>query len=236
MVTQRVSSCLSKGLSLVAVLLSLMLCVTTLWANRPPTNWLGTVVFANHAHLGIGQVAVGTTVFSGDRISTEQSGSVQVRMGAARFVLDGSSIATLTQEEASPAVTLALGSATFSTANAKAFTVHIASALIRPKTDQSTIGKVIVVNPREFVVKSVRGSLSISVEDDIREIPEGAAYHILLDTNAPVPQGPRGAGTKGTGGPPIRAGKSNFIWYAVAITAGVTAFAVQEALESPDRP
>ena len=35
---------------------------------------------------------------------------------------------------------------------------------------------------------------------------------------------------------PIKAGKSKFIWYAIIFTAGVTAFAVYKALESPDRP
>jgi len=47
-----------------------------------------------------------------------------------------------------------------------------------------------------LIVKSTRGSLSISVEDDVREIPEGAAYRIVLDPNAADPQGPRGAGSK----------------------------------------
>ena len=84
-------------------------------------------------------------------------------------------------------------------------------------------------------MKSVRGSLQIAVEDDVREIPEGEAYRVVLDPNAD-PQGPRGAGTKGMGGPPIKAAKSRFIWYAVAITAGVTFYAVHEALESASTP
>ena len=89
--------------------------------------------------------------------------------------------------------------------------------------------------PKELVVKSVRGSLQISVEDDVREIPEGEAYRIVLDPNAD-PQGPRGAGTKGMGGPPIKAAKSRFIWYAVAITAGVTIYVAHEAWESAYKP
>ena len=70
----------------------------------------------------------------------------------------------------------------------------------------------------------------------VRLIPEGVGYRIVLDSIAAEPQGPRGAGSKGYGGPPIKAAKSKFIWYAIGITAIVTFFAVQEALESPDRP
>jgi hypothetical protein len=194
------------------------------------------VVFADHAHVGAARASVGATVFSGDQISTEQSGSVQVRAASARLLLSGYSRATFSQDDATPAATLAFGSATFSTANSNAFALHVASAVIRANSNQPTIGQVTVLNPKELIVKSTRGSLSIAVEDDVREIPEGSAYHVILDPNAPMPQGPRGAGTKGYGGPPIKAAKSKFIWYAVATVAVVSVLAVDEVFESPDRP
>jgi len=219
--------------ALVVTLLSVSLLVSPLLAT--PSAAYGTLVFANRARVGNANASVGATVFSGDRLSTDNVGSVQIRAAAARLLLAGGSTATLSQDEAIPAATLTAGTATFSTANAKAFVLHVASAIIRPNTDQPTIGKVIVLNPKELMVKSVRGSLQIAVEDDVREIPEGEAYRVVLDPNAD-PQGPRGAGTKGMGGPPIKAAKSKFIWYAVAITAGVTIFVVHEALESEDKP
>src|SRR5216110_2155911 len=215
---------------LVAILLSLTLLISPLWAT--PSAAFGTVVFANRARVGGANASAGATLFSGDRLSTDEVGSVQVRAGAARLLLANASAATLAQEETSPAATLTAGTATFSTANSKAFALRVASAVIRPNTDQPTIGKVTVLSAKELVVKSVRGSLQIAVEDDVREIPEGADYRIVLDPNAPDPQGPRGAGTKGIGGPPIKAAKSRFLWYAVAITAGVTVLVLHEALES----
>ena len=220
----------------IAALLSLTLLLSPVWGA--PSSSLGTVVYADRAHMGAGAASVGTTVFGGDRLSTEQSGSVQVRAGAARLLLSGASSATFAQEDGSPAATLTLGSATFSTANSKAFALHVASAVIRPNTDEPTIGHVTVLNPKELVVKSTKGSLTIAVDDDVRVIPEGAAYRIVLDPTdtARPPQEARGAGTKGYGGPPVKAAKSKFIWYAIGITAAVTIFAISEALESPDRP
>jgi hypothetical protein len=230
----RVLDCSAIVRNSAATLLSLSLSITPLWAAA--SSSLGTVVFADRAHVGAAQASVGATVFSGDRLSTEQSGSVQVRAGAARLLLSSQSSAILLQDDASPAATLNSGSATFSTANSKAFAVHVASAVIRPNTDKPTIGKVSVVNPKELVVQCTRGSLSIAVEDDVREIPEGAAYRVVLDPNAADPQGPRGAGTKGYGGPPIRAARSKFIWYVIGVTAVVTIWALHEALESDDKP
>jgi hypothetical protein len=230
----RVLDCSAITRNFVAVLLSFSLLISPLWAA--PTSSLGTVVFADRAHLGAAQASVGATVFSGDRLSTEQSGSVQVRAGAARLLLSSASSATLAQEDASPAATLNSGSATFSTANSKAFVLYAATAVIRPNSDKPTVGKVSVLNPKELVVQCTRGSLSIAVEDDVREIPEGAAYRVVLDPNAANPQGPRGAGTKGYGGPPIKAAKSKFIWYAIGVTAAITIWAVHEAWESSDKP
>ncbi len=219
----------------IAALISITLLLIPVWGS--PSSSIGTVVYADRAHVGAAQASVGATIFGGDRLTTEQAGGAQVRAGAARLLLSSASSATFLLDSGSPAATLTMGSATFSTASSKAFALHVASAVIRPNTDEPTIGQVTVLSPKELVVKSTRGSLSIAVEDDVRVIPAGAAYRIVLDsTDAAAPQGPRGAGTKGYGGAPIKAAKSRFIWYAIGITALVTVWAVHEALESPDRP
>ncbi len=219
-----------------AALMSISLLVTPVWSA--PSFSLGTIVYADRAHMGAAPASAGATVFGGDRLSTKQSGSIQVRAGAARFLLSGASSATLATDDATPAAILTRGSATFSTADSKAFALHVASAIIRPNTDQPTIGQVTVLGPKELVVKSTRGSLTVAVEDDVRVIAEGTAYRIVLDSpaTASAPQGPRGAGGRGAGGPPIKAAKSKFIWYATGITIAVTVWAVHEALESEDRP
>ena len=67
---------------LVAILLSLTLLISPLWAT--PSAAFGTVVFANRARVGGANASAGATLFSGDRLSTDEVGSVQVRAGAAR--------------------------------------------------------------------------------------------------------------------------------------------------------
>ncbi|PYT46612.1 MAG: hypothetical protein DMG44_20240 [Acidobacteria bacterium] len=219
-----------------AALVSISLLITPVLGA--PSSSLGTIVYADRAHMGAAAASAGATVFGGDRLSTEQSGSIQVRAGAARFLLSGASSATLATDEATPAAILTRGSATFSTADSKAFALHVASAIIRPNTDQPTIGQVTVLGPKELVVKSTRGSLTVAVEEDVRVIAEGTAYRIVLDspTTASAPQGPRGAGGRGSGGPPLKAARSRFIWYAIGITTLIAVWAVHEALESEDRP
>jgi hypothetical protein len=233
----REAGCLAAARSILAAFVALSLSLSPVCGASSSPSSFGTVVFADRAFVGNAAASVGTTVFGGDRLSTSQSGSVQVRAGAARLLLHSSSIALLAKDDATPAANLTMGSATFSTANSKAFSLHVASAVIRPATNQPTIGQVSVLSPRELVVRSNRGSLTVAVADDVREIPEGAAYRIVLDPAQPAdPQGPRGAGTKGIGGPPIKAARSKFMWYAIGVTAVATWLAIDEALESPDRP
>jgi hypothetical protein len=228
------NSCSSITNALLALLVSFSLLTTPLCAA--PASSLGIVVYADRAQIGAAQASVGATLFAGDRLTTDQSGGAQVRAGAARLLLSSASSATFSQDDATPAATLTFGSATFSTANSNAFALHVASAVIRPATNRPTVGQVTVLNPKELIVKSTRGSLRVAVEDDAREIPEGAAYRIVLDPGAAEPQGPRGAGGRSPGGPPIKAARSRFIWYAIGATAVITFLAVREVFESPERP
>jgi hypothetical protein len=223
-------------------ILAAVLSVALLGVGAPawaaPEMQLGVVVFADRAHLGTASASVGTTVFGGDQLTTEPAGSLQVRAGAARFLLASSSSATLLHDEAGPAATLVSGTATFSTANAHAFVLHFGSASIRANTDQPTVGQVSVMGPKDFIVKSTRGELLVVVEGESRVVPEGSAFRVILD---PTPEEAAAASSPAGGkpspsGPPVSAGTSKFVWYAVGVVALVTALAIHEALESPDRP
>jgi len=182
-------------------------------------------------------------VFAGDKLDTEQvGGSLQIRAGAARLVLTASSRLVWGAEGGSPSATLVGGTAAFSTAGAKAFVLHAGTAAFRPRSDEPTVANVTLLNPKELVVRCSRGAVLIAVEDDVRVIPEGTAYRVVLDPaaagrlgGAPAPAATPAPASWGQH-PPIKAGKSKFIWYAIGFTALVTWFAVSEALESPDRP
>jgi hypothetical protein len=201
---------------------------------------LGTVVSADRAHVGTAAASPGSTVFAGDKLDTEQAGNLQIRAGAARLVLTGSSRVVWGADDGTPSATLTGGTAAFSTSNSKAFVLRAGPAVFRPRDNEPTVANVTLLNAKELVVRCSRGALLIEVEDDVRVIPEGAAYHVVLDPDAAIPAGalPAAAARSSWGQdrPPIKAGKSKFIWYAIAFTGIVTAFLVWEVCESPDRP
>jgi hypothetical protein len=218
------------------------LTVAPAWGGPKTARSLGTIVTAEHARVGDSSAGVGTTVFSGDRLSTEGEGSVQIRVGSARMLLQNASIATLNDSEGAPSAKLFLGTATFSTGNSKAFSLFASRAIIRAQSEAPTIGQVTYLNEKELLVVSKRGPLTVTVDGETEVITDGAAYRVLLDPPPTMAQGPEGAGThkedrkRGMHGPPLKAARNHFLMAAVGVTAVATWIAVAEALESPDRP
>src|SRR5258708_22329964 len=199
----------------------------------------GTVVSAERAHVGTAAASAGATVFPGDQLDTEQVGSLQIRAGAARLVLTSSSHLVWGAEGGSASATLTGGTAAFSTAGAKAFVLHAGTAAFKPRGDEPTVANVTLLNAKELLVRCSRGAVLIAVEDDVRMIPEGTAYHVVLDPEAagrpgevPAPAAPGSWGQN----PPIKAGKSQVILYAIAFTAAITRFALSGGIGSPRPP
>lgn len=200
----------------------------------------GTVVSSDGGRLGSAAASVGATVFAGDNLDTAPTGSMQIRAGAARLVLSASSRLVWGIDGSSAGATLTGGTAAFSTAGANAFVLHASTAAFKPRGDEPTVANITFLNPKELVVRCSRGAVLIAVEDDVRVVAEGMAYHVVLDPAAAVPPGgvpaPATRGSWGQNQSPIKAGKSKFIWYAIAFTTIVTGIALWQAWESPDRP
>ena len=208
--------------------------------GSPTATALGIVLTAERAHVGDASAWVGTTVYAGDHLSTEQQGSVQVRAGAgaARLLLLSASSATIDDKEGAPSAKLLSGTATFSTGNAHAFTLYASTAAIRAQSDAPTIGQVTLLNAKELLVISKRGPLEVTVDGETQTVEDGRAYHVYLYPE--MAQGPSGAGGSqgpgGQGGAPRKAGKNYFMIVVIGLTAFATAFAISEALETASRP
>jgi hypothetical protein len=221
------------------VLFLSLLCCAPLGYSSTPAKAFGAVITADRAHIGEAEANVGTTLYGGDRVSTDAQGSMQVRAGAARLLLLGASAAIVEDNGGAPSARLVSGTATFSTGNAHAFTLYASKAAVRSQTDAPTIGTVTYVNDKELLVTARRGSLIVSVEDEEQVILEGTSYRVLLDPPAEEAQGPEGAG--GGRGPsqhggPLRAGRSRFLIVTAVLIGAGTGVAIWEACKSEYKP
>src|SRR6266404_5395914 len=186
--------------------------------------------------LGILNVALMETKMPRTRGTASAALSILLSISLLARPVLGNSGLVWGSESGSASATLLNGTAVFSTSRENAFVLHASTAAFKPRGDEPTVANVTLLNPKELVVRCSRGAVLIAVGDDVRVVPEGAAYHVVLDPEAALPAGAvPAAATPASWGQhqPIKTGKSKFIWYAVAFAVLVTGFGLWEALESP---
>jgi len=195
-------------------------------ANASP---LGVVIQAQNAHFNAAKISEGATVYDGDLLSTEAEGSLQFRSTSARVYLPSSSGVSMHALPSGTQTTLRIGSVVFSTSKASAMEILADKAFIRPAADGPTMALITLVSPKELKVAARRGALEVSFNGETENLAEGATYRVMLEPPpAPRPDAPQmkksGRMTKG------------FYVVLFGSIGVVTYFAVDEALESPDRP
>ena len=196
---------------------------------------LGVIVYCDGAHLGDNEASEGTTLYDGDQLSTEDHGELRVHTQTARLQLAGESRVTLhlAGETKNTEADLLSGTLVFSVAQASGLEVHADEARIRPAADAPTIAHVRIVGPKELRIFARRGALTFSYRGESREIPESAAYRVLLD---PAENDRTAEAEKDQNGK--KAGRHHlaFVFLAIGVAAALAAIPFFRNPESPDKP
>jgi len=222
-------------------------------AQTPPANAaLGLVAKSVSGHIGDAAVSEGATVFSGAYLSTEDAGSMLIRVGPLSLELQGSSAAHVYRAPYGAIVELNRGAVVYTTPGTHENIVIVASDVrVTPVLALADLGRVSMDNPCEITVYSQRGQVNVQVGSESHLIEEAKTYRIHAvselsyreyvspDANdyhhyhdhrpcAPVDM------VKGK--PPIAPGQSRFLYVAVGVVGIATVWGVDRALESPNRP
>jgi hypothetical protein len=177
---------------LVAILSVGLIGIPSFAANEKP---LGLVTQASEAHLGSATVAIGTTVYPGDTLATEEGGTVRLKVGGSQFYLLSSSSATLSANSTVVNAAVARGTVGFSSNGMDQLALEIPEGTVRAANGQPGYGQVTLLGPREVIVTAYRGALVLDNDGDLHEIPAGKSYRVTMDLDpASEPQGPAGAG------------------------------------------
>ena len=219
--------------TILAVVLAFPLALDPVLAAVPI---IGVIIHANRAHIGNASASVGSTLYDGDHLSTDDGGEVGIRTRAALLRLDAHTSVRLESEEPvqRTSVELSSGTLVFSTARASAAEIRADGALIRPASDQQTLAEVRVVGAKQLVVLARRGALEFSYQGQSQIISEGMSYRVILDPPDETAADSRGNDRRNKTPPDRR--RPAFLLIPILVAAGVTAFAIHEALESPDKP
>jgi len=208
--------------------------------GRGTPNAVGIIVQADHASLGSHAASEGTTIFDGDRLSTDADGSLRLVSGDAMLYLAEQS-GVVVHGDASRAgkrleVELVSGAAVLSATAATVAGIVASSARVRPVAETRGVVQVRLAAANELIVFAQQGPAEICYRGECEMIPEGKSYRVMLDPSDDVPPGATGAANS------AKMGRA-FVLIAVgvAVAAGIAAGLVrgqsgQKSVESPDKP
>jgi hypothetical protein len=205
--------------------------------GRASPDVLGIVVLADRASVSGHLLSEGTSVYGGDRLSTETRGTMQLRSGGVTLAL-GEESSVIVRGDASSAgnglvAELLSGSGTMALSSAAegAAEIQALGARIRPGANARVIMWVRILNPKELIVFARRGSVQVSYGEESEMILEGKSYYVLLD-----PADSDNSKDQNTKAPRKRRKAFVLIAIAAAATGISIPLALQQHYESPDRP
>jgi hypothetical protein len=200
---------------------------------------LGMVTQSQTARLDNAAAAVGATVYAGDTIDTDSTGSIRLRAGTAQYYLMSASSSRLQESANGIHAELVRGTAGFASGATDIVELNALGAVVRSRSGEAVHGRVTIVGANELVVTSFRGPLDISIDGDSHVIPDGQSVKVQIvdaqDQNPPSTGG-NGSGTI----PAVRNRKKLLLislYVAAAVGAGVAGYFIYHELnESPSRP
>lgn len=206
---------------LVAILACSLISVPGFAANEKP---LGYVTQAQEAHLGNANVAIGTTVYPGDTLATEEGGTVRLRVGGSQFYLLSSSAATLSVNPNAVNALVEHGTVGFSSNGTDQLALEIPEGIVRAANGQPCYGQVTILSPLEVIISAYRGTLVLDNDGELHEIPAGKSYKVTMDLEpTSQPQAPAGAETGAGVNPKLRRAKRRHLIFDIILLSAVAA-------------
>lgn len=199
---------------------------------HPATAPLGVVLQADHAIVGADVIAMGATVYAGDTLETNESGTLRARLGGPQVFLRPNTMAQVQSLQNGFSGTLKHGTVVVFSDASNTFELLADGATIRPAGAQPVVAQVTLVNANELLLTSTRGALLVSMGDEVRTVEAGRSYRMEIesDTNA------SGPGPQGSGGGPLHTARNHFLLLVMIGAGAATSIGIWRAMASPAAP
>jgi hypothetical protein len=225
--------------SLIAAIIATLACAPLVSYGADNPNSLPpavTVTQASSALLDHAIAAVGSTVYPGDTLETDPTGSLRLRSHEAQLYMLSDSITSLEDSDAGwVRASLVKGTAGFASGASDRVEIDTADAVIRSRAGVPTHGRITVVKPGELLVSSISGPFDITVDGATQTIADGQSYRALI-TEAKDPFSEGGTGVEPTVRSHRRLLKLILISAGIAIAIGLGFYINHVLCESPHDP
>lgn len=149
-------------------------------ANAATEKPLGLVIQAQLAHLDSADAAIGTTVYSGDALDTQEGGTLRLKVGASQLYLLSGSAATFARSESGALVNVIHGTVGIFSVNPNQIELETPLGNIRAAKGTSAYGQVRIAGPEEMIVSAYKGTLVIDCDGEEHTVEAGKSYDVTL--------------------------------------------------------
>ncbi len=239
---------------LTATVLFLVACAGTplMGQSSAQTAALGLTAKTSGGQIGNAAASEGSSIYSGDYLSTAENGSILVRIGALSLELQSSSAVHIYRAPYGAIVELNRGSVVYTTPGGQQNLVIVASDVrVTPVLSEADFGRVTMDDPCNVTVYSQRGETNVQVGSENRTVEQGKAYRVRAENEISYRKylspdaddyhdyhehHPCAPVEMVHGHAPIAPGQSRFLLVAAVAVGTGTGIAVWKAFESPATP
>jgi hypothetical protein len=149
--------------------------------SRAQDTPLGVVLQANLAHVRQSSLSEGASIFAGEPISTDVSGSADIRIASSRYSLAASSSSRFypTHGGKGSVVELSMGTLTFRRDNSDALEIVASDVRIEPQGDAPAIGQITIFSPCRITVTTITGELRVTAGTESHIVAEKESYEVI---------------------------------------------------------
>jgi hypothetical protein len=207
---------------ILAAALSCLLSSAALPAQTAPA---GVVLQSANARLNTADATIGTTVYDGDRMETQDKGALSLRSGQIQLTLAESSTLWMNHENLILIPTLQRGTVTFRAENGTGVEIRADDVRVRPHSLVLTVGEV-TLQDCDILVTARAQDLEVTAGKETKILEEGKTYRVLR-------KGVCGAVNNQPASP---ISPSRFFLLPIALVVIPIILGIRKGLESPDRP
>ncbi|MGB2672990.1 MAG: hypothetical protein WA621_12890 [Candidatus Acidiferrum sp.] len=205
-----------------SVLLSCLLSAAVLHAQSVPA---GVILQSSSARLNTTDASVGTTLYDGDRLETQDKGALSVRSGQVQLALLEDSLLWMNHDNSVLAPTLQRGTVTFRAETGEGIEIRADDVRVRPHSPVLTVGEV-TLEKCDVLVTARTQSLDVTAGKETKILDEGKSYRVSRI----------GACAAVQYHAPLIPAQSRFFLIPAAIGVGVLIWVLNKGPESPDHP
>jgi hypothetical protein len=202
-----------------------MSCLVSSMALPGQTAPAGVVLQSTNARLNSADAAIGTTIFDGDRMETQEKGALSLRSGQVQLTLSESTTLWMNHENSALTPTLQRGTVTFRVENGTGVEIKADDVTVRPHSPVLTVGEV-TLQECDILVTSRTQDLEVTAGKETKILEEGKTYRVAR----------KSACGADLSHPALAVGQSRFFLLPGVVVGVIAIWTIHKGLESPDRP